>query len=688
MRRSAVASLTLLVLMAPFTSVASAQETRKTTLLSNAHLDAIVSEASGSLAKDTVIALSTMHRVQGSAGFHEAAEFIAARARAYGLSEVAIEQFPADGKTTYGTFRSYYGWEVESGVLTEVAPRSTTIADYSTMRVALADYSNDADVTAELVDVGAGTSEKDYAGRTVAGKLVLAGGGVAAVHREAVEKRGAAGIVSYQQNQTTGWSGDYLDNVRWGHLSPYNLKNAFAFMVSLRQARELQSRLGAGETIRLRALVGARMKPSSFEVVSAIIPGTDPAAGEIVYTCHLCHQKPGANDNASGAATILEDARLLARLIREGKLAQPRRTIRFLWPPEIAGTACYMARHPEIVSRMRAAIHMDMVGGDFERTKAVFHVTRTPASLPSAVNDVAAVFGDYVIGGSARFAAGEGAADALLSAEGSKAQLVAEVAAPHSMGSDHDVLQEGSYRVPTVYLNDWPDVFIHTNNDTPANIDPTKLQRVAVIGAATGYCLASAGRDEAQALALEVYARGAMRQGEALRRALAFGTGGPVTIERFEDARNIVEQAGRVEREALLSVRSIAFDDGVVTTMLGKLVAGVEARTRADIDVVQRYVPIPADQKSEPAEASLIPKRSASVVGPMGVYYFDYLEETLGSSPPGDGRIQYETLNLVDGKRSIREIRNILAGAYGPVDVSSVIEYLRALEKAGVVKLE
>ena len=186
MRRSAVASLALLILSVPLTAVASAPETRKTSLLSDAHLDAIVSEASGSLAKDTVIALSTMHRVQGSAGFHEAAEYIAARARAYGLSEVTIEQFPADGKTTYGTFRSYYGWEAESGVLSEVAPRPTTIADYATMRVALADYSNDADVTADLVDVGAGTSEKDFAGRNVAGKLVLAGGGVAAVHREAV----------------------------------------------------------------------------------------------------------------------------------------------------------------------------------------------------------------------------------------------------------------------------------------------------------------------------------------------------------------------------------------------------------------------------------------------------------------------------------------------------------------------
>ena len=137
-----------------------------------------------------------------------------------------------------------------------------------------------------------------------------------------------------------------------------------------------------------------------------------------------------------------------------------------------------------------------------------------------------------------------------------------------------------------------------------------------------------------------------------------------------------------------MSVRTLAHDDSVVTRMLATLAAGVEVRTRADVDVVQRFVPIPAAQKVEPAGASLVPKRSPSVVGPMSVYYYDYLEDKLGASPPGDGRIQYETLNLVDGKRSVREIRNILAAAYGSVEVESVLEYLRVLEKAGVVKLE
>jgi len=660
---------------------------QKISLLSDTHLKAIVAEASGTLAKANIAALGKFHRVQASSGFHEAASYVAMKAREYGLQEVKIDSFPADGVTTYNTFRSYYGWEAESAILTEVAPRREIIAEYPKLRVALADYSNAANVTAELIDVGAGTAEQDYAGKDIKGKIVLAGGGVAAVHRQAVEKRGAAGILSYQQNQTTGWSGDYVDNVRWGHLSPYNLQNKFAFMISLRQARAYQSRLQRGEEIRLQALVNARMKPGYFEVVSAIIPGTEPDAGEIVFTCHLCHQLPGANDNASGAATILEDARLLAKLIREGKLPRPRRTIRFIWPPEIAGTMCYFARYPEIVKRMIAAIHLDMVGGNHQLTKAIFHLTQTPASLPSFVNDVAAVFGEYVIEGSRRAAMNGDFSDAIFSPDGPKEMLVADFQ-PYTMGSDHDVYQEGSFRIPTIYLNDWPDVFIHTNNDTPENMDATKLRRVAVIGASCGYFLAGAGGNEAKILAGEVLARGGTRQSRALQRALTTD---------FTVAQNIIVQAAQRERATLASIATLATEDHSLRAWLDNLNKSIEAQENEGQRLLRALSPTPT-VASTPAEFNnMIPKRNANAIGNLEVYYYDYIDDHLkGESPgnlarlsslPNGGTLTYETLNLVDGKRKVREIRDILSAAYGPVAIDAVFDYLKLLKKLGVVTM-
>lgn len=664
---------------------------QKTSLLLDSQLNAIIAEASGALAKENIGALGKFHRVQASSGFHQAASYVAMKAREYGLQEVKIDSFPADGVTTYNTFRSYYGWEAESAILTEVAPRREVITEYPMLRVALADYSNAANVTAELIDVGAGTAEQDYAGKDIKGKIVLAGGGVAAVHRQAVEKRGAAGILSYQQNQTTGWSGDYVDNVRWGHLSPYNLQNKFAFMISLRQARAYQSRLQHGEKIRLQALVKARMQPGYFEVVSAIIPGTNPNAGEIVFTCHLCHQLPGANDNASGAATILEDARLLAKLIREGKLPRPRRTIRFIWPPEIAGTMCYFARYPEIVKRTIAAIHMDMVGGNHQLTKAIFHLTQTPASLPSFVNDVAAVFGEYVIDSSRRAAMNGDFSDAIFSPDGNKEMLVADFQT-FTMGSDHDVYQEGSFRIPTIYLNDWPDVFIHTNNDTPENMDATKLRRVAVIGASCGYFLASAGANEAKILAGEILARGGTRQSRALQRALALAP------TDFADAQNTITQAAQRERSTLASIANLAAEDQSLRAWLGELSKNIDSRENEDRDLLRSFNSAPAVVSTPSELDNIIPKRNAGVIGNLEVYYYDYLDDHLkGESPgnlarlaslPNGGTLVYEALNLVDGKRNVREICDILSAAYGSIPVSAVLDYLKLLEKIEIVALE
>ena len=213
------------------------------------------------------------------------------------------------------------------------------------------------------------------------------------------------------------------------------------------------------------------------------------------FRCHLDHQRPGANDNASGCVTILEVARTLQKLIIEGKLARPARTIRFIWPPEIEGTVALLNAKPELARRIKAVVHMDMVGGGLE-TKAVFHVTRGPMSLPSFVQDVAWAFAEFVNEQSYKFAATGEAKYPFVAPEGGNEPLRAEYSA-YTMGSDHDVYQDSSFGIPAIYLNDWPDRYIHTNFDTAANIDPTKLKRAAFIGAASGYFLANRSNEEA-----------------------------------------------------------------------------------------------------------------------------------------------------------------------------------------------
>ena len=350
--------------------------------------------------------MTGLHRVPATAAFDQAAQFILQRAKEYGLADAHTEQFPIDGVKQYGLMRSYLSWSVEEARLWEVRPEHLLLGDWKTEPIRLADYSHSSDAETELVDVGNGANEADYSGKDVHGKIVLSDGVLARVQELAVLQHRALGIVSDMPNQTTAWSGLDRTVIRWGHLDARQ-PSGFAFMVSRQTADDLRSRLRGGEHVILNAHVKATVGPGHWTVVTGTIPGMDQAAGEIVYSCHLDHERPGANDNGSGCVTILESARVLSRLIESHQLERPRRTLRFVWGPEVEGTMAFLASQPQLRQQLRANIHMDMVGGDPFKNKSVFHVTSTPWSLPSFVTDVGAVFLNAMQSAASGYAAGE-----------------------------------------------------------------------------------------------------------------------------------------------------------------------------------------------------------------------------------------------------------------------------------------
>src|SRR5215471_15303704 len=146
-----VAAITVLLTAIPFAAAA-----QKPPLLPEKDVAALANELSGEIAKRNLEGITRFHRQRGSQGFHSAAELIAERARAYGLSEVQILQFPADGKIYYGTQRSRPPWDAEFAELWELTNGQPTakIASYEAEPVTLAEDSESADVTASLIDVG------------------------------------------------------------------------------------------------------------------------------------------------------------------------------------------------------------------------------------------------------------------------------------------------------------------------------------------------------------------------------------------------------------------------------------------------------------------------------------------------------------------------------------------------------
>ena len=663
--------------------VPAALAAQRLPLLPDSAIAALAGELSGETAKRNLERLAGEHRIRGSLGFRRAAQYLVERLTAYGLSDARIESLPADGKRFYGTQRSRPPWDAEFAelwLLRQNGPaweRAERLASWDAMPVSLAQDSESGQATALLVDVGEGTSERDYAGKDVRGNLVLTSQQPGAVQDLAIGRFGAAGIVSYAQNQRTAWWGEDENLVRWGHLETFSAHPTFAFMVSLKQGRALRQRLLRGEAVRLEARVRAGKHAGGYEVVTATIPGADPVlrSQEIAFSCHLDHQRPGANDNASGCVAILEAARALSKLIAEGRLARPARTLRFIWPPEIEGTLALLNGVAGVAERIRAAIHMDMVGGGPE-TRATFHVTRGPGSLPSFVYDVGAEFGALVNRESADFAGTGTARFPLVSPEGGKEPLRAEFPA-FTMGSDHEVYTEGSFRIPAIYLNDWPDRYIHTNFDTPANIDATKLERAAFIGAASGYYLASIGAADAGAL-LGLVQRGALR-----RTAVMLERNAGLSAA---EASNLVVQHFRAEQAIISSIDRFASAGAPERSAAMEFLFFLERTARG------------GEATGVASTSGVIYRRNPEVKGPMSVFGYDYLGDKYGKEPAGalrifrhtglwgsGGEYAYEVLNLVDGKRSVPDIRDAVSAIYGPVPLELVVEFLGALAAAGVI---
>ncbi|HKR66021.1 MAG TPA: DUF4910 domain-containing protein, partial [Thermoanaerobaculia bacterium] len=534
------------------------------------------------------------------------------------------------GKTFYGTQLSRPAWDAEFAELWEVDADGANVvrlASWDAAPISLAQDSVSGDVTTTLVDVGAGKKESDYKDKDVKGRLVLTSSQPGAVAHLAVGQFGAAGIISYAQNQKTAWWGEDENLVRWGHLETFTPDNerTFAFMVSLKTARALQQRLASGESVRMHAIVRAGQHAGSYDIATATIRGTELPDEEIVFSCHLDHPRPGANDNASGCATILEVARTLSKLIAEKRLAPPRRTIRFVWPPEVEGTLTLLNGRPQLASRIRAAVHLDMVGGGPE-TKAIFHVTRGPASNPSFVYDIADAAGDLVNAESGALAMTGTARWPMVAASGSKDPLRAEHVA-FTEGSDHEVYSDSSWGIPAIYLNDWPDRYIHTNGDVAANIDATKLGRAGFIAAASGYALARFTKDDIPML-----------------RALSE----PYALER---------------RAAAMRKGTMKFADWY------------ESRLRASIDEFFAPIKFP------------VTARNPKIKGTMGAFGYDYFAGHYANAKDIklDAEKRYEALNFADGHRSAADIAEMLTAIYGPTSAEDVAQYLAALQSIGVI---
>lgn len=247
------------------------------------------------------------------------------------------------------------------------------------------------------------------------------------------------------------------------------------------------------------------------------------------------------------------------------------------------------------------------------------------------------------------------------------------------MGSDHDVFQGGSWRIPAIYLHDWPDRYIHTNFDQPSKIDPTKLKRAGFIGAAAGWYMANLGPGDRPGLEA-IYGRHLMERTAEMMAKSAQLPAGP-------DVATLARGHWKGEQVRLAS--------------LGRYLGTDTARLAAwefmlDLRMTTGTLPWPEPVRGELAR---VYRRNPAIQGPMWAFGYSYLVDKLGAEEVGELKLPshrglwgggrqytYEALNFVNGRRSVAEIRDRLTAELGPVPVEQVLEYLEALEKIGVLE--
>ena len=122
----------------------------------------IAEETSGEAAKRNLDTITLQHRMRASNQFEAATQHILEQLRAYGLDEVDVVEYAADGETMYGTQKSRPVWSVRFAQLWEVRNddgkivRVRKLGDWDAVPLTLAQDSQSGEVVASLVDIGSG----------------------------------------------------------------------------------------------------------------------------------------------------------------------------------------------------------------------------------------------------------------------------------------------------------------------------------------------------------------------------------------------------------------------------------------------------------------------------------------------------------------------------------------------------
>lgn len=485
-------------------------------------------EFSGDRALSTVAFVEQRWRWPGNRGFDESIDHVADQLRRAGYVDEK-EATPGD-RLTYRIEQramSAPAWEPLDASLTIVGD-SAPLLRFATNRNMLAVNSSSTPlggVEAEVVAVGKGGEALDRV--SLAGKIAFGEMNVGRLYTEA-RKRGAIGVLAYAMPPYTKPE-THRTSIQFSSIQADASAKGWGLLLSY-DAREALQRALARGPVRVRVMTRSDVHPSVERTVIADVRGSDTPDERFVFSAHV--QEPGANDNASGVGGAVEMARVLATLVRDGRV-NPRRSITFIWGNEIASTRRYLAD----ASRARTVkwgVSLDMVGEDTQKTGGTFLIEKMPD--PSAVwtrgDDhhtewggrplrtdqlTPHFFNDFVL----RRCLDQAAVTGWIVRTN-----------PFEGGSDHVPFLDAK-KAGLLFWH-FTDEFYHTDNDRLPNVSPRELANVGVSALVSALTLASADGATARDLVAEIEGAAVARlDAEAALSRAALASGGDRAKERL-----------------------------------------------------------------------------------------------------------------------------------------------------------
>lgn len=605
-------------------------------------IDLFSSRISGARAKEYVLPIWENQRWSSADRDAVAVDWYAEQMERLGLSRVERFLTPADGRTSFGGIVTPRLWYVRKAILKVVSPVEMEIADYTKTPCNLMMYSHATPPGGEIITI---TREG-----AVSDEGVLFGE-IGDKDGNDVTCTGEARIlISDYKIQCDDPRAK--DAVMWHNftINPFYSGWAAGFSITKEHGDMIRGWLGEGKDVKLLAEVDTSFEDGSLSLPTGVIPGREPE--EVVLTAHLFEQ--GAEDNASGCAACLEIMGTITRMIAEGLLPVPRRTIRLLPVFETRSAQAWISSRPDY--KPVAALAVDELGASKDLTLSYFS---SPLSNPSAADYLLS----YLLGN-------------LVEPAGKPVRQM-----PFFINDNQWADPALGIAGLTVACTDERKHYYHNSLDTPEHVHEDTLQIESVMAASFIYFLANADDDDLKWLAHLVF-QGIEEEcdnGSVEGRKIFVGlqevtVPGSCGVTRF--------RLGRI-KDSILSL-SEPCNRPAMRDYLDSLFSEIELSDGADVPDL--------DPELRREAEGLVPARHY-----RGFIAFDDLSpdqladyrESFGAYPWWISATWLnEAMFLVDGTRSVYDIYRILGAEGLQLDVRAFLDYLRLAEATGKVSCE